>query len=101
MKFMFAITCTRSPVGIRTAKVSPISPSRAPNRSCRAASAGGGFRPIRSAASDAARQLLFGARLGDIGENFAVRIQTGELVQEIANINFIASEMAADGVCVN
>ena len=50
---------------------------------------------------DAAGQSLLHALLRNIGDQFIAFVQTGELVQKIADINFVSREVAADRVRVN
>ena len=50
---------------------------------------------------DALRQLCLHALLRDIGDQVVVLVQTGELVQEVADVNFVSREVTADRVRVN
>ena len=50
---------------------------------------------------DPARQIRLGALLRDIGDQFAAFVQAGELLQKVADINFVSGLATADRVRVN
>ncbi len=55
----------------------------------------------RDGALNAVRHIQFGGRLREVRYEVVFVVQPRKLVQKVADINFISSQMTADGVCVN